>query len=77
MITEAKGLVEDEEAIGSSIAFCNDVREKGGGLGIDGEGLNLEDDLNNTMEDGDNEIGQSKPGGVDSRPLLEKYQLCA
>lgn len=75
MITEAKGFVENKEAIGSSVALCNDIGEKRGGLSIDSEGLNLKDDLNNTMENGDDEIGHSEPGGVDSRPLLEKYQL--
>lgn len=57
MITEAKGLVEYEEAISGSVALCNDVGEEGGRLRIYGEGLNLEDDLNHTVKDGDDEIG--------------------
>lgn len=71
MITEAKGLVEDEEAISGSISLCNDVGKEGGCLSIYGEGLNLKDDLDNAVKDGDDEVGQREPGGVDSRPLLE------
>lgn len=73
MIAETKRLVvENEEAVSGSISLCNDRREEVGGLGIDGEGLDLEDDLDDTVEDGDGEVGQGQSGGADSRPLLKR-----
>jgi hypothetical protein len=51
------------------IALVDDIAEQASGLGVDGEGLRLENHLDNTVQNSKNQVNNCQPRDSDTVPL--------
>ena len=68
-VTHAEIDIIDGEAGVGGVALLNEVLEELCGIGVGHECLNLEDDLDDAVEDGESEIELREAGEGDTVPL--------